>query len=136
MNVDIEFEEIKKLIVLVAEWQGVLKEDLIQDWSIDYKIDLNEEFNSIVKDLFQEMKLLTQAREKEDDLTALIAIIGAKVKSQSLMNFFIDIHDDIERLMWGDEFVGKWPSIPEEYKIPEDYDYKDTNKPYSEQIKF
>lgn len=134
MNVDINFEKLKHTILLAAKNQGLSEDYISKNWHIDYKINQNEEFIDILSDLNEEIKLLNQAIDENDLLTARSAIVMAKAYSHNLMNFFENINDDIVQLGWGKELKDKWPAIPEDYKVPEHYDYEDTNKPYSQQI--
>lgn len=135
MNVDIEFEKLKQTILSAAKFQGLSSEYLDKNWSIDYSIDQNKEFNRIVSDLNENIKLMNQAIQHTDMLSATVAIVRSKVYAHMLMNFFENINDDLMQLGWGEELKDKWsPHIPEDYKIPEEYDCIDTNKPYSQQI--
>ena len=134
MNVDINFEKLKHTILLAAKNQGLSEDYISKNWHIDYKINQNEEFKEIVSSLYENIKLINQAIEHKDMLTAIVAIVRSKVYSHTLMNFFENINDDIVQLGWGEELKDKWPAIPEDYKVPEHYDYEDTNKPYSQQI--
>ncbi len=134
MKIDIEFEKLKNTFLLTAEKCGLSVDSLQENWSINYKIDLDNKFNLNLQKLNEEIKLLNQAIIKGDKLTAINAIVMAKVYSHNLMNFFENINDDIVQVGWGDELKDKWPAIPEDYKVPDCYDYEDTNRPYSQQI--
>lgn len=134
MNVNIEFDKMKRVILLAAEKQGLSSNFLQENWSINYNSELDNKFIKNLYNLNEEMKLLNQAIDENDLLTAISAIVMAKAYSHNLMNFFENINDDIVQLGWGKELKDKWPAIPEDYKVPEHYDYEDTNKPYSQQI--
>lgn len=79
MNIDIEFEKIKNIILLTAKAKGLSKKHLDEYWSIDYKTDQNEEFGKIICNLNEEMKLLEQAINNDDMLTAVNAIVMIKL---------------------------------------------------------
>lgn len=132
----IKFEEFKKTIVLTAQKHGFSREYLQENWAIDYDVDLDKKFDNTLNHFNKEVALLSQAIQRDDFAIAKGALIRAKNWSQILKDFFSDLFSDIERLMWGDEFEGKWPSIPEDFEVPADYDYENTNKPFGERVDF
>ncbi|WP_392551399.1 hypothetical protein RHO14_07855 [Orbus wheelerorum] len=130
MKIDIEFDKLKETILLAAQVQGLSKDELLNNWCINYKRNQDEKFKSTLEKLDENIKLLHQSLEQKDMLVAKVAIVRAKVYSHDLMNFFENINDDIDQLGWGDELKDKWPTIPEDYRVPDHYDYADANKPY------
>jgi hypothetical protein len=134
MNVEIDFEELKQTILLAAKKQGLSEEYVNENWMIAYDFNENKKYTVILSNLKEEIKLLNQAIVANDLLTSIRAIVRAGMYSQLLADFFDKINDDIFQLGWGDELKGKWPDLPEGYKVPAHYDYEETYKPYSQQI--
>jgi hypothetical protein len=132
MNVEIDFEELKQTILLVAKKQGLSEEYVIKNWHVNYKVDQNEDFIDTLNRLQEEIKLLSQSIAANDLLTSINAILMAKIYSQLLADFFDKINDDVFELGWGNELKDKWPEIPEDYRVPEHYDYEDTNKSHNQ----
>ncbi|MWN32929.1 MULTISPECIES: hypothetical protein [unclassified Gilliamella] len=134
MNVEIDFEELKRTILLAAKKQELSENYVNENWMIAYDFDENKRYTIIFNNLKEEIKLLNQAIVANDLLTSMSAIIMATAFSQILADFFDKINDDIFQLGWGDELKDKWPKIPEDYKVPAHYDYEERYKPYSQQI--
>lgn len=128
MNIEIDFEKVKQTILLAALKQGLSEaelkdwiEDYDENWRICYTSNQNESFLDTLSDLKEEVKLLSQAVPQHDLLASISAIILAKIYSLTLMNFFDKIDGDIFLLGWGTKLKDKWPSVPEDYKVPDSY---------------
>ncbi|RPH22321.1 hypothetical protein EHN07_16945 [Buttiauxella warmboldiae] len=91
------------------------------EWSIDYHLDLDKELRDELAKLQIELDLLTNALKEKDLVTAKYALVMARLFSLNLSNFFLNIFEDIEKVGWSEEI--KLPAIPEDYQIPEHYNY-------------
>ncbi|MDR9889561.1 hypothetical protein O7047_04830 [Pseudenterobacter timonensis] len=92
------------------------------DWSIDYKQDLDKELGNELANLKIELELLMSAIQRKDFVTAKCALVMIKVFSLNLSNFFLNIFEDIEKVGWSEQ--SHLPDIPENYQIPDHYNYR------------
>lgn len=91
------------------------------DWSVDYKLDLDKELSNELNNLHIELDLLTNALYEKDLVTVKCALVMARLYSLNLSNLFLNIFEDIEKIGWSEEF--KLPNVPDDYQIPEHYNY-------------
>ncbi|WP_159567149.1 hypothetical protein [Budvicia diplopodorum] len=110
--------KIKNAIQALAEHNSSFSDD---NWSINYKLDLDKELRGELAKLQIELDLLTNAIQENDLDTAKYALVMARIFSLNLSNFFLNIFEDIEKVGWSEEF--KLPTLPEGYQIPERYNY-------------
>jgi hypothetical protein len=123
MNVEVDFDELKEIIIFFLKLRNGLGDGVPLDWAIDFNANLNDEFLKDVKRLQGAMLLFKASLGSNDLITAQCALIRARAVSMDLSNFFGNIAEDIERIAWTGGF--DWPEIPEGYKIPERYNFSD-----------
>lgn len=121
MNIEINFEKVKQTILLIAQKNGFSSDYLQKNWKMSYKTHRDEDFIDTLSKLKEEVKLLNQTIPQHDLLASINAIVLAKLYSINFMDFFRKIDDDIFLLGWGKELKNKWPSVPEDYKVPDSY---------------
>ncbi|MDF7677078.1 hypothetical protein PT286_10090 [Neisseriaceae bacterium ESL0693] len=125
-----KFNELRDAIMLAAKQQGISEEELhgnLDKWHMDYKDNLDRDFKYTINDLNENTKLFKQAIERKDMVTAIVALVYIEIQTHELRNFFENINDDLIQLGWGEKLKEKWPDIPEDYQVPPDYDYENTN---------
>ena len=133
-----KFNELRDAMLLAAKDVGVSEHELHHDlekWHIDYKDNLDRGFKYMTNKLSEDTKLFKQAIQRKDMLAASSALVGIRMQSQAIATFFQDIDDDVMQLGWGENLRDKWPNIPEDYQVPSDYDYENTNLSYEERKK-
>lgn len=89
------------------------------DLCIDYKDLLDIRLEKYLGLLKSQIVILSQARKKSDELAIQSALLILRTHAMSLTSFFDAITEDAESLLR----IGEWPDIPEDYKIPECYQY-------------
>ena len=90
------------------------------DWSVDFNIDLNQEFESEMKKLHAYFELSEAALRQQDYITAQVAFLYIKIHALNLFGFFQNIYDDLDSLPNSE---GQLFSIPENFIIPEHYNF-------------
>lgn len=121
MNIEINFEKVKQTILLIAQKSGFSSDYLQKNWKMCYKTHRDEDFIDTLSKLKEEIKLLNQTIPQHDLLASINAIVLARIYSINFMDFFRKIDDDIFLLGWGKELKNKWPSVSEDYKVPDSY---------------
>ncbi|CAQ82545.1 MULTISPECIES: hypothetical protein [Photorhabdus] len=114
-------DQIKRAILELSKINTADFKFVDSDWSIDYQLDLDKRLQEDLAKLETELNLLTDAVQRKDMVTAKCALVMARVISLDLSNFFLNIFEDIEKVGWGE--LCELPSIPENYVIPEHYNY-------------
>ena len=132
MKTILDFNCIKNTIIELAETHGISRQQLIDcwneetealDWSINYRNDLQKEFECDAEKLQAAINLYHAAIKNNDLLTAECALLDAGIWAHNLTNFFENIKDDLKKaLIEKQQF--NWPEIPEGYQIPKHYNYK------------
>lgn len=79
--------------------------------------DVNDNHDKYVAEFNMAVELLHRTIDKKDKVAIQCALTRIRIASLNLSNTYQDIIDDI-MLINGHE---SWPSIPEGYKIPEEY---------------
>jgi len=110
-------EAIRELFLLTRDGDGFTGDD----WSIDYNLDLDSELFKELNSLHVEIELLTNAVKEKDFVTIKCALIMARLHALNLSNLFLNLFEDIEKIGWSEEY--KLPNIPDDYQIPEIYNY-------------
>jgi hypothetical protein len=118
----INLNELKKILCEIASDKKITTQTLKDDWSVDYGIDLQEDFYDELKNVQYGIKLYRDAIDHNDKLTARVALIRISLATQALSGFFDSFHDDLVRIYTGEQF--DWPEFTEDYKIPAHYEYK------------
>lgn len=93
------------------------------EWNIDYQESLQSEFDSCAKNMMRSFALHASAMEKGDLVTAQCGLVRAALFAQMLESIFRSVHNECYKVLNHDKRFA-WPAIPEDYKIPEHYDYK------------
>ncbi|WP_350307657.1 MULTISPECIES: hypothetical protein [Photorhabdus] len=81
--------------------------------------DIIEKYKEYIYDLEQATMLLNKTIEDNDQIAIQCALTRIRIASLNLSNLYEDIIDDVVLINNQDS----WPEIPEDYKIPEHYDY-------------
>ncbi len=89
--------------------------------AIDYSLNLDEELSTEIKKLTLILLVVKIALVKNDIVAVKAGLIMARIYSINLRNFFNDIFTDIEKIGWTERY--DWPDIPENYQLPEHYNY-------------
>ncbi len=133
MSTKIDFTTIQKLIIEFAKMQGITLEQMQNswnvetedlDWKVDYRNDLQQEYMKDIFFLQESIHLHKQAIQKGDLLTARSGLLGAAIAAQNLSGFFDALKEDLDKIYLHDTPTFTWPEFPEDYTIPEHYDYK------------
>jgi len=90
-----------------------------KELSFDYNADLGQRFESGMTKLQDAIILLKKARDADDKTATLTALVYIRVYAMNLSNFFEDFKDDADLL----RSSSIWPDIPENYKLPEHYNF-------------
>lgn len=91
-----------------------------QEWSIDYSIDLNADLFNELSKLNRSVEFLSEAIERKDEFAIVSALIYVRIFSMNLEGFFRNITEDIDKIF---QTEGYLKDLPEDYKIPEFYNY-------------
>ncbi|WP_233238771.1 hypothetical protein [Bordetella sp. LUAb4] len=94
------------------------------DWSINYKSDLDRQLDEDLVAFQKEIELLAAAMAASDLVTAACALVVVRMHALHLSNFFMNIFEDIEKVGWSEG--AKIPEIPDDYEVPDFYDYKNS----------
>ncbi|MGC6389987.1 hypothetical protein ACMV8I_20380 [Ewingella sp. S1.OA.A_B6] len=89
------------------------------DLMINYDTDLDKLFLSDMEKLSAASELLHKAKDLDDKITVQAALVYMRVFSIRLSGFFEDIKDDADAFLK----ESHWPKIPEDYQVPEHYQY-------------
>lgn len=105
------FDSMKKnfISILNKKSSNQVNED---DLFIDYSDSLNDIFNKYFSLLEEQEKLLSVAREKNDELEMQSALLKLRTHAMSLASFFEAIVEDAEITLRLDT----WHEIPEDYQ--------------------
>jgi hypothetical protein len=117
-----DFNELKNILLGITAAKNITFEMLKNDWSIDYSVDLQKDFLNELKNFQYGMDLYRTAISQGDELTARIGLVDTSIAAQRLSDFFECFNEDITRIHKNKEF--ERPAFPENYKIPDHYDYK------------
>jgi len=110
------FNDIKDSYV---QMMGCLSSEVEDELLIDEKSNIDEIFYQYLHKLNDSVMLLKNAKAAGDELTVQAALVYIRVYSIRLSGFFEDIKDDTDTLLK----VSVWPDIPENYQVPEHYNY-------------
>lgn len=113
----------KKGIPIDELMHGWNSERETNEWNIDYKNSLQSEFDHCAGNMMESIALHASAMEKGDLITAQCGLIRTAVFAQMLESIFRNVHDECYKILNHDKRFS-WPEIPEDYKIPEHYEYK------------
>lgn len=92
------------------------------DWNLNYKNSLQGEVNTNIKNLLECFCLARKSIKDNDLVTTKGALIHAAVFARILEGTFRNIHDECYKILHQDPRF-TWPEIPDDYEIPEHYNY-------------
>ncbi|MGJ8517581.1 hypothetical protein [Carnimonas bestiolae] len=98
-----------------------------ESWYSDFTSNPDDDFAHDLARLQIELKLLKDSYQRNDLITVQCALVRTRSDLLGPSNFFRDLSDDIKELFLAKK--GELPEIPEEYDIPESYNYI-TPQPY------
>jgi hypothetical protein len=108
-----ELDLIKTALADLAENCHISEDKL----AIDYSLNLDAELHGELDKLTSMAVTLRKSLAEKDMVAVKAALVMSRIYAMNLRNFFEDIFDDIEMIGWSDNY--DWPSIPENYQIPE-----------------
>ena len=118
--------------IALANSHGIRKEELMDGWTADfdaakwnlnYKRSLDANIKKYAQNLLSAVDLSRAAMAREDKLTVTAALIYAKIFSTQLADAFSEVSAEFQRVLHEDSRF-KWPIIPDDFKIPESYNYQ------------
>lgn len=92
------------------------------EWCFPFWGDLDESFGDDMTRLQAAFALYEKAIERGDSLAANAGLQRARLFSQNLASLFDALRRDLGRASTDSRF--DWPTFPENYTIPPEYDYK------------
>jgi hypothetical protein len=131
MKEAINLNFVQDIFIKLAERQGIPLEELKSgwnkeredmEWNIDYSEPLQVQIDHDIELMLKKFMLHRQAMEAGDLVTASAALDGAGTFAGTLSDTFSKIYDECYKVL-GDDKRFTWPEIPDDYKIPEHYDY-------------
>lgn len=111
-------DEIKELFPLILK-QKTTQPIVTDDMAIDYQDSIVDSFGRQLFLLKENTELLAQAKKGNDELAMEVALLRIRTHAMSLSGFFDAIAEDATLLIRTDG----WPGIPENYQVPEHYNY-------------
>lgn len=81
--------------------------------------DVAENYERYIRDFKLAVELLGKTVEEDDKIAIQCALTRVRIASLNLSNIYQDIIDDVVLINKSDS----WPAIPENYQIPEHYNY-------------
>lgn len=118
---NMELENVKKVILFFLKEKGLTIES---DLANDYEINWNEEFTKEMTEFIDSMKLFEESIKAGDKTAQVCSLMWARIKMLNIFGFFQNIFEDVEYLYLYEKF--DWPAIPDGYKIPEKFFYKES----------
>ncbi|WP_420993163.1 hypothetical protein ACKI2N_023550 [Cupriavidus sp. 30B13] len=123
------FEIFKSLLLDLAESKGITEDDLDGydeardefNWHINWKRNLDDWFEMKMQRICDAIELYEAATKQGDLLAARAGLQDVRLATHDLMNFFDDIREDLIKISSDSRFG--WPDFPDDYKIPEVYNY-------------
>ncbi|WP_225084879.1 hypothetical protein [Pectobacterium colocasium] len=114
---DLFFEIMKNNFISVLKKKSTSAIEM-DDLSIDYNGQLNEQFLKQLTLLKVHTDLLNKASAENDELAMQSALLKLRSHAMTLSSFFESIAEDSEMLLK----IDSWPAIPEGYQLPDHYD--------------
>ncbi|MCA6222105.1 DUF6853 family protein [Photorhabdus antumapuensis] len=121
-----KLNDIKTILVELAAACNISKNKLDNDGSLDYSLNLDDELQDELKKLISMFAVSKKALDQNDVVAVQTALVMARIYAMNLRNFFDGIFEDIEMIGWTDRY--NWPKTPENYKIPDHYNYPENKK--------
>ncbi|EYU13201.1 hypothetical protein V2H77_22540 [Photorhabdus sp. P32] len=86
---------------------------------LNLNFNITEKYKEYIYDFKQAVMLLNRTIEENDQIAIQCALTRVRITSLNLSNLYADIIDDVVSINSQD----LWPEIPEDYKIPDHYNY-------------
>ena len=119
MNLDINLESVKKEILNFLELDGTDIKMLDSKYDSNFNINWDEAFFKKYTGVIDAIKILKESTRENDKNAQKCALMLARMMSLSLLNFFENLFEDIEKIYYSK--VDEWPKLPEGYKVPEKF---------------
>lgn len=132
MNKELNLDFVQEVFIKLAERQGIPFEELktgwneereSNEWELNYKRSLQQEVEEDIKAMLQCFDLHRAAMEIGDTVTAQVGLIRAAGFAQMIAGTFQNIYDECYKVLCYDKRFS-WPEIPEDYVVPEHFNYK------------
>ncbi len=132
MSQPLDLNFVQEVFIRLAQKNGIPLEELkngcneekeCMEWNMDYKNSLQKDVEADIEKMLQIFELHHAAMKKDDLVTASAALVRAAGFAQMLAGTFSNIYDECYKVLRDDKRF-TWPEIPEDYSIPEHYNYK------------
>ncbi|MGE8367728.1 hypothetical protein ACU4GI_06220 [Cupriavidus basilensis] len=127
------FNKIKESMWNLARSRGVAERMIHEDWSLNYKRDIDLTFASDILTLSELVRIHREAIKNDDLTTARCALIEAQGFAHNLSSLFWSIKEDLLRGSARELNISgnpglDWPALPERYEYPNEYRYHDPSQ--------
>ncbi|HBW40039.1 MAG TPA: hypothetical protein DEF84_04340 [Leclercia adecarboxylata] len=112
------FEKIKDSYIQLMQAMCI-KQQYHDELMVNYDCNLDKVFSSDMARLSAATDLLRKAKESDDKITVQAALVYIRISSMRLAGFFENIKDDTDLFLKKND----WPDIPDDYQVPEHYNY-------------
>ncbi len=120
MNILLQFENMKKILSSILTNKIGNSVDF-DELSINYKKNLDDNFIKELNLLNNTIFLLNDAHKRQDELAAKAALLILRTHTMGITDYFVAITNDIETIL----NKSSWEEFPENYKIPDNYNFKE-----------
>lgn len=119
---------IRQSFIELAASIGISKEDMNKgmdeneqfEWCIDYDHSLGDTLERYLDKVIFFFEVHRIAIQRNDQLAAYIALMDAGIYAQLASDFFSTIKDEVDNVaVLNNRF--SWPSVPDDYKLPEHF---------------
>jgi hypothetical protein len=119
---------IRQSFIEFAASIGISKDDMNKgmdeneqfEWCIDYDHSLGDRLEKYLDKLIFFFEVHRIAIQRNDQLAAYIALMNAGIYAQLASDFFSTIKDEVDNVaVLNNRF--SWPSVPDDYKLPEHF---------------
>lgn len=98
----ININKIKLMLPKLHVMFGIGGDFVGADWSIDYSLNLDDEFNEDVAELGLAINFLSAAVRKSDLPAIMCALVRVRGRSNIAEGFFANIVEDLDRVGWSE----------------------------------
>lgn len=116
----ININKIKLMLPKLHVMSGIGGDFVGADWSIDYSLNLDDEFNEDVAELGLAINFLSAAVRKSDLPAIMCALVRVRGRSNIAEGFFANIVEDLDRVGWSEG--GRLRDVPKTSAVPEIYE--------------
>lgn len=123
LNTSFTLTDLQNVVLDFSAEKGISRQEIIDDfehWKSSYKRDFSQEVETTFARLLSAMRLFRNARAQEDFVTAQCGLVRAVVSAGNLSTFFGSLEQDLNYLLKN----FKEAEIPENYKIPDQYQFE------------